>query len=250
MNPYHGLHALLASHKTLHSARFLSHNHGPFTMVFTVTTTAYDALRSFIESTSEVSEALASARAHAEEYGLPVPDESTGQLLSTLAAVSSGTTSRPQAVAITPAASVVGLHLLAGMSENGILTCIDPEAEHQASAKQTFRDAGYSSSRGRFLPSRPLDIMGRLANDTYQVIYAEVPALDMPALVKAAWPLLHQHGTLVLANSLLDGTVADSSRTDRDTAAAREADEIARSLEGAAVTRLPYGAGLTLVTKL
>ncbi|SQI00234.1 methyltransferase [Corynebacterium minutissimum] len=219
-------------------------------MVFTVTTTAYDALRSFIESTSEVSEALTSARAHAEEYGLPVPDESTGQLLSTLAAVSSGTTSRPQAVAITPAASVVGLYLLAGMSENGILTCIDPEAEHQASAKQTFRDAGYSSSRGRFLPSRPLDIMGRLANDTYQVIYAEVPALDMPALVKAAWPLLHQHGTLVLANSLLDGTVADSSRTDRDTAAAREADEIARSLEGAAVTRLPYGAGLTLVTKL
>lgn len=219
-------------------------------MVFTVTTTPYDALRSFIESTSEVSEALTSARAHAEEYGLPVPDESTGQLLSTLAAVSSGTTSRPQAVAITPAASVVGLYLLAGMSENGILTCIDPEAEHQASAKQTFRDAGYSSSRGRFLPSRPLDIMGRLANDTYQVIYAEVPALDMPALVKAAWPLLHQHGTLVLANSLLDGTVADSSRTDRDTAAAREADEIARSLEGAAVTRLPYGAGLTLVTKL
>lgn len=219
-------------------------------MVFTVTTTAYDALRSFIESTSEVSEALTSARAHAEEYGLPVPDESTGQLLSTLAAVSSGTTSRPQAVAITPAASVVGLYLLAGMSENGILTCIDPEAEHQASAKQTFRDAGYSSSRGRFLPSRPLDIMGRLANDTYQVIYAEVPALDMPALVKAAWPLLHQHGTLVLANSLLDGTVADNSRTDRDTAAAREADEIARSLEGAAVTRLPYGAGLTLVTKL
>lgn len=250
MNPYHEFHALLASHRALHPARFLSHSHGPFTMVFTVTTTAYDALRSFIESTSEVSEALTSARAHAEEYGLPVPDESTGQLLSTLAAVSSGTTSRPQAVAITPAASVVGLYLLAGMSENGILTCIDPEAEHQASAKQTFRDAGYSSSRGRFLPSRPLDIMGRLANDTYQVIYAEVPALDMPALVKAAWPLLHQHGTLVLANSLLDGTVADSSRTDRDTAAAREADETARSLEGAAVTRLPYGAGLTLVTKL
>ena len=145
-------------------------------MVFSVTTTAYDAMRSFIESTSEASEALTSARAHAEEYGLPVPDESTGQLLSTLAAISSGTSSRPQAVAITPAASVVGLYLLAGMPENGILTCIDPEAEHQASAKNTFREAGYSPSRGRFLPSRPLDIMGRLANDTYQVIYAEVPA--------------------------------------------------------------------------
>lgn len=215
-----------------------------------VTTTAYDAMRTYIESTSESSEVLAAARAHAEEYGLPSPDEATGQLLSTLAAVSSGTSSRPQAVAITPAASVVGLYLLAGMPDNGILTCIDPEAEHQASAKQAFRDAGYSPSRGRFLPSRPLDIMGRLANDTYQVIYAEVPALDMPALLKAAWPLLHQHGTLVLVNALLDGTVADPSRTDRDTAAAREADEYARSLDGAAVTRLPYGAGLTLITKM
>ena len=44
--------------------------------------------------------------------------------------------------------------------------------------------------------------------------------------------------------------MADSSRTDRDTAAAREADEAARTLDGATVTRLPYGAGLTLITKL
>ncbi|HKM24603.1 MAG TPA: O-methyltransferase, partial [Corynebacterium sp.] len=35
----------------------------------------------------------------------------------------------------------------------------------------------------------------------------------------------------------------------RDTTAAREADEMARSLEGAIVTRLPLGAGLTLITK-
>ena len=46
------------------------------------------------------------------------------------------------------------------------------------------------------------------------------------------------------------GTLADASRTDRDTAAAREADEYLRELEGASVTRLPLGSGLTLVTKL
>ena len=92
--------------------------------------------------------------------------------------------------------------------------------------------------------------MGRLANDAYQVIYADVAALDLPAIIKAAWPLLQQGGTLVLANSLLDGTLADVSRTDRDTAAAREADEYLRELEGASVTRLPLGSGLTLVTKL
>ena len=74
--------------------------------------------------------------------------------------------------------AVLGLYVLAGMPDNGILTCIDPEAEHQRSAKEAFREAGYAPSRGRFLPSRPLEVMGRLANDAYQVIYADVAALD------------------------------------------------------------------------
>ncbi|HFG8807066.1 O-methyltransferase [Corynebacterium striatum] len=213
-----------------------------------MTITAYDALRSYIESTSDVSEALAGARSHAEEYGLSVPDEATGQLLTSLIATSTGA-ERAQAVAITPAAAVVGIYLLQGLPENGIVTCIDPEAEHQAMAKATFREAGFATTRARFLPSRPLEVMGRLATDAYQLIFADVPALDMPALINAAFPLLRQHGTLVLANSLLDGTLADTTRTDRDTAAAREADELARSLEGAIVTRLPLGSGLTLITK-
>ena len=82
------------------------------------------------------------------------------------------------------------------------------------------------------------------------VVIAPIWWSELPAIIKAAWPLLHQHGTLVLVNSLLDGTLADASRTDRDTAAAREADEYLRELEGASVTRLPLGSGLTLVTKL
>ena len=213
-----------------------------------MTNTAYDALRSYIESTSEVSTALAGARSHAEEFGLSVPDEATGQLLSSLSAASSGA-DRPQAIAITPAAAVAGIYLLQGLPNNGIITCIDPEAEHQAMAKTTFREAGFATTRARFLPSHPLEVMGRLATDSYQLIFADVPALDMPALINAAFPLLRKNGTLVLANSLLDGTLADTTRSDRDTAAAREADELARSLEDAVVTRLPLGSGLTLITK-
>ena len=213
-----------------------------------MTNTAYDALRSYIESTSEVSTALAGARSHAEEFGLSVPDEATGQLLSSLSAASSGA-DRPQAIASTPAAAVAGIYLLQGLPNNGIVTCIDPEAEHQAMAKSTFREAGFATTRARFLPSHPLEVMGRLATDSYQLIFADVPALDMPALINAAFPLLRKNGTLVLANSLLDGTLADTTRSDRDTSAAREADELARSLEDAVVTRLPLGSGLTLITK-
>lgn len=217
-------------------------------------TTAFDALTNYIESTSEDSPALAAARDHAAEFSLPTPDECTGQLLTTLSAAATGhavqTGDKAQAIVISPAASVVGLYILQGLAESGILTCVDPEAEHQANAKTTFRNAGYAPSRVRFLPSHPLDVMGRLANDSYQLIYADVATVELSAIVQAAWPLLSPRGTLVVANSLLDGTLADVSRTDRDTAAAREADEYVRGLEGAHVTRLPLGAGITLVTKL
>lgn len=213
-----------------------------------MTDTAYDALRSYIESTTDMSEALIDARRDAEEFALTVPDEMTGQLLATLAA-GSGSDKSTGAVAVTPAAGVVGLYILRGLGDKGTLTCIDPEVEHQTQARGTFRNAGYAPSRVRFLPSRPLDVMGRLAAGSYQLVYAEVSPVELPAVIEAGWPLLTSGGTLVLADSLLDATLADESRRDRDTLAAREADEMARALEGAIVTRLPLGAGLTLITK-
>lgn len=214
----------------------------------TVTDTAYDALRSYIESTSEIPDALAGARRDAEEFGLSVPDEMTGQLLATLAA-STASEKSTGAVAVTPAAGVVGMYILRGLGKRGTLTCIDPEVEHQTQARSAFREAGFAPSRVRFLPSRPLDVMSRLAAGSYQLVYAEVPPVELPAILDAAWPLLTPGGTLVLADSLLDATLADDSRRDRATLAAREADDIARNLEGALVTRLPLGAGMTLITR-
>ncbi|WP_306516431.1 O-methyltransferase [Corynebacterium sp.] len=206
----------------------------------------------YINSTAVVSEGLQAAHAHADEYSLPAPDATVGQLLTTLTASATHTREAKNSgvIAVTPAASVVGLYLLQGLPDKGVLTCIDPEVEHQQHAKHAFREAGFSPSRIRFLPSRPLDVMGRLATASYQVIYADVTPTDLPKLVETAWPLLGSHGTLVLANSLLDGTISDSSRTDRATLAALAADKYCRELDDAIVTRLPLGSGLTLVTKL
>ena len=208
-----------------------------------VTDTVFDALRSYIDSTTDVPDALAEARRDAEEFGLPVPDEATGQLLSTLAAAGASGKSAG-AVAVTPAVGVVGLHLLHGLGERGTLTCIDPEVVHQKQAKRVFRAAGFSPSRVRFLPSRPLDVMGRLAADSSQLVYVDVPAIELSAVVRAAWPLLCEGGTLVLADALLDET-----RTDRETIAAREAETLVREIEDAVITRLPLGGGLVLATR-
>lgn len=209
---------------------------------------AFEFLSNYVESTTDIDPALATAREDAAEFGLPVPDEVTGQLITTLAATTNGEGSTG-AIAITPAAGLVGLYILRGLARGTTLTCIDPETEHQRHAKSIFRDAGYSPSRVRFLPSRPLDVMGRLASESYQLVFGQVSPMDLRAFIDAAWPLLRPGGVLLLADALLDGTVSDDTRKDRETVAARDADEYVRSLEGVHVARLPLGAGLTLVTK-
>lgn len=205
-----------------------------------------EELRAYIESTTPSNVHLDHANEVAREFGLPTPDGMTGSMLSALAA----SRQAQAAIAVTPAACVVGLHLLQGLDAKGILTCIDPDPENHNRAKQTFREAGYNPSQIRFLPSRPLDVMSRLATGSYQLIYGEVSPIDVKAFVDIALPLLSDGGSVVLPDVLLDGTIADESRKDRVTVAAREADEYIRSLDGVVVARLPLGAGTTIITKL
>lgn len=222
-------------------------------MIAGVSETAFTQLSTYIAARRDhvsetVGDALRQAREEAEENGVATPSPVVGDLLTVLAA---GSEASQGAVAVTPAAGVAGLHILAGLREKATLTCIEPEAALQSGAKDAFRAAGFAPSRVRFLTSRPLDVMGRLATGAYQLIYADVAAVQLRPLIDAAWPLLAPGGTLVLAGSLLDGTVADTTRRDRETEAAREADAFVDTLalDGAAIARLPLDGGLTLVTK-
>lgn len=228
-------------------------------MMWRVSETAFTQMNSYLAARStegghhsdQVAEALRAAREDAAENGTPAPSPVVGDLLTVLAAATPNASQG--AVAVTPAAGVVGLHLLAGLPEKATMTCIEPEAALQAGAKEAVRNAGFSPSRVRFLTARPLEVMGRLANDAYQIVYADVSPVELRPLIEAAWPLLAPGGTLVLAGSLLDGTVADPTRRDRETEAAREADEFVDTLtaeRGAAVARLPLDGGLTLITKI
>ena len=211
---------------------------------------ALDAMSAHINATAVADDALAGARDDAAEFGLPVPDAVAGGTLTALAALASARRpDGPAAVAATPAVGVVGLHLFAGMPDNGVLTCIDPEIEHQKLARDAFRRAGIGSSRHRFLPSRPLDVLGRLAPGAYDLIYADAAPAEVAAFRERAWPLLSDGGVLIFAGVLLDGTIADESRRDRDTVAAREAEQHLLEREDALVTRMPIGAGAIALIK-
>lgn len=208
-----------------------------------MTDTAFHALTSYIDAHAVDDAALVDARQDAEEFNIPTPDPTVGDFISALA------TDTTAAIAVTPAAGVTGLYILRNQHPKSVVTCIDPDSEHRSLAHKAFTAAGYRSSRFRFLVSNPLEVMGRLADGSYQLIVADVPPLDLTTFIDAAWPLLAPRGTLVLPDMLLDGTVGDKSRRDRETAAVRDADAKLATFEDAVVSRLPVGSGLVLAVK-
>ncbi|WP_448851196.1 O-methyltransferase [Corynebacterium sp. 335C] len=210
---------------------------------------SHDALRAHAEATAAVGDALAAARVDADEYGIPAPDAADGELLAMLASLATAPARGqeegrgPAVIAITPAAGIVGLHLFAGMPDDGHLTCIDPDTEHQKLARQAFRSAGIGTGRYRFMPARPLQVMGRLAPGNYDLIYADVPADQVAAVREAAWPLLGPGGALIIAG-------LDYRGDDGVPAALAEADEAFRGLDDALVARVPLGPGAVVLRKL
>ncbi|MBV7295061.1 O-methyltransferase [Corynebacterium sp. TAE3-ERU12] len=209
-----------------------------------------EAIRAHISATTADDEALAAARDAAAELSLPVPSPADGEALQLIAALATSSTGGGgNCVVAAPAAGVIGIHLLAGMAENGHISCIDPDTEHQRLAKEAINGYRTGSAKHRFLPARPTDVMGRLATDSYDLIYAEVAPADLMTVRDLAWPLLRKGGVLVLGGSLLDGTIADDSRHDRVTTAARDADAELRATSGALVARMDICGGATVLHK-
>src|SRR3954463_12869942 len=90
-------------------------------------------------------EVIAAARARAEEVGVAPIGSGGGAALRFLAAVLGARA----VVEVGTGTGVSGLWLLRGMSQDGVLTTIDTEAEHQRLAKQTFTEGGIAAQRAR-----------------------------------------------------------------------------------------------------
>lgn len=202
-------------------------------------------LSAYAESAIIEDEALRAARARAEELGAPTVSPSIGALLALLARVADAR----HVVEVGTGAGVSGLWLLSGMSSDGVLTTIDAELEHHRAARASFADAGIAPGRTRLINGTATDVLTRLTDDSYDLVFVDGPLLDHPRYVTEAIRMLRPGGVVVVHNATADGRVADRSATDPMTRAAREAAMLIADDERLLPVIVPLGAGVLAAAK-
>jgi len=198
---------------------------------------------------------LHAARRYAAEVGGAVPvGPATGAALRFIAAAIGARS----VVEIGTGCGTSGIWLLRGMRTGGVLTSVDIEPEHQRLARKAFVDAGFASSRYRLISGRALEVLPRLADGAYDMVFCDADKQEYPDYLVAALRLLRPGGVVAFDNALWHSRIVDAlwreraddaAADDPDTAAVRELCEQVKSDERLVPLLLPLGDGLLAAVK-
>jgi predicted O-methyltransferase YrrM len=197
----------------------------------------------------EEDEVLLEARVRGKEFGCDPISPVEGAALRFLA-----TTLRARTVVeVGTGAGVSGLWLLRGMTDDGVLTSIDVEPEHQRAARVVFREAGYATSRLRLINGMALDVLGRLADGGYDLVFVDAVIMEYPSYLQEALRLLRPGGVVALSGVLGapgGGVLGSESELPRaQTQALREVLRICQQDEALVALPVPLGGGLLVAAK-
>lgn len=188
---------------------------------------------------------LAAARERAEEIGAGAVTPAVGALLSLLASLSSG----KAVVEVGTGAGVSGLWLLSGMRDDGVLTTIDVEPEHQRLAKQAFGEGGIGPSRTRLITGRAQEVLTRLADESYDLVFIDAAPVDQADFVVEGIRLLRPGGVIVVHHAALGGRAGDPCANDAEVTAVREAARLIAEDERFTPVLIPLGDGVLAATR-
>jgi predicted O-methyltransferase YrrM len=202
--------------------------------------TRAESLSAHAEGSISEDSVLLAARERAADIGAGAVTPAVGALLSLLTKLSGG----KSVVEVGTGAGVSSLWLLSGMAEDGVLTTIDIEPEHQRTAKEAFSDAGIGTSRTRLISGRAQDVLTRLADDSYDLVFIDADPLDQPEYVVEGIRLLRSGGAIVVHGAALGGRAGDPAARDAEVAAVREAARLIAENEMLTPALVPLGDGL------
>ncbi|OZG30322.1 methyltransferase [Williamsia sp. 1138] len=202
-------------------------------------------LSRYAEAAIVEDEALRLARERSDELGAPAITPAVGATLSLLARL----VNAKAVVEVGTGVGISGLWLLNGMRTEGVLTTIDSEAEHHRAAKLAFSTAGIGPSRTRLINGRAAEVLPRLSDAGYDLVFIDGAVTDQPRFVAEGLRLLREGGVLVVHNASADGTVADPASTDPAALAAREAALLIADDDSLLPVVIPLGRGLLAAAK-
>jgi predicted O-methyltransferase YrrM len=211
----------------------------------TITTPLKSASWSYAEAYVAEDDVLAAARSRAEEVGVAPIGSGGGAALRFLASVLDARA----VVEIGTGTGVSGLWLLRGMRSDGVLTTVDIEAEHQRLARQSFTDAGIPSQRARTISGAALDVLPRLTDGHYDLVFCDGDKTEYSAYLKEALRLLRPGGVVAFDNALWHDRVADPAQRDEETVAIRELGRQIAEHDDLVSVLLPVGDGLLVAKK-
>ncbi|MCA1982849.1 O-methyltransferase [Nocardioides nematodiphilus] len=199
----------------------------------------------FAEGYVAEDELLAAARTRAEEVGVSPISPGAGAALRFLASVLDARA----VVEIGTGTGVSGLWLLRGMRADGVLTTVDIETEHQRLARQTFTEAGVPTQRARTISGAALDVLPRLTDGHYDIVFCDGDKTEYAAYLTEALRLLRPGGVVAFDNALWHDKVADPAQRDPETVSIRDLVKTVASHEELTPLLLPVGDGLLLAKK-
>jgi predicted O-methyltransferase YrrM len=208
-------------------------------------TSAVLASREYAEAYLAEDAVLQAARQRGDELGCVPIGPGGGAALRFLAAA----TNARAVVEVGTGAGVSGLWLLRGMRPGGVLTTVDKDPEHQRAARQAFSEAGIPSSRARLIVGNALEVLPRLADGGYDLVFVDAAKTEYADYLTEALRLLRPGGVVAFDNVLWHDRVADPAQRDPDTVAMRELGRTIRDDESLVPVLLHAGDGLLAAVK-
>jgi predicted O-methyltransferase YrrM len=199
-----------------------------------------DLVRDFVDGYLAEDDVLLAARDRAAALGTAPIAASGGAALCFLAA----TINARAVVEVGTGTGVSGLWLLRGMASDGVLTSIDVDPESQRAARTAFLAAGYGPSRLRLINGMGLEVLSRLTDGAYDLVFVDALPVEYPRHLDEAVRLLRPGGLVVLDDVLRRGRVGDTGAVDPATIAVREVTRQVRDDDRLVPVLLPVGDGL------
>ena len=182
-------------------------------------------------------DALLRARAQSEFGGIRPVSPGSGAALRLLAAALDA----KAVVEIGTGAGVSGICLLRGMRPDGVLTTVDIQPGLQRQAREVFATAGFPAGRARCIPGPALDVLPRLADGQYDLVFCDGDPAESPDYLAESLRLLRPGGMVCFEGAL---SALDRDSYDTRAHAARELVSTVREHPGLLSVLLPVGDGL------